>query len=119
MFIELVEKIKQLYVLPFNIILQQWASIFRCEKVLMTYLPLWLTFFGVNWQPKHVTIGLFQVVNTYDKTLAKNLIELLEKYNLRKKIIAYVKSKGSDINTMITTLKIVVSCEILGLEESY
>jgi hypothetical protein len=46
MFIELVEKIKQLYVLPFNIILQQWASIFRCEKVLMTYLPLWLTFWS-------------------------------------------------------------------------
>jgi hypothetical protein len=31
----------------------------------------------------------------------------------------YVKDEGSNLNTMIGALKIVVSCDILGLEESY
>jgi hypothetical protein len=30
-----------------------------------------------------------------------------------------VKDEGSNLNTMIGALKIVVSCDILGLEESY
>jgi hypothetical protein len=51
--------------------------------------------------------------------LAKNLIKLLEKYNLKNKIILYVKNEGSNLNTMIVALKVVVSFEILGLEESY
>jgi hypothetical protein len=46
----------------------------------------------------------------------KILIELLEKYNLRKKSFTYVKNKGVDLNIMITTLKLIASCEILGLE---
>jgi hypothetical protein len=32
-----------------------------------------------------------------------------------KKIIAYVKNEGSNLNTMIITLKSIVSCDILGL----
>jgi hypothetical protein len=51
--------------------------------------------------------------------LVKNLIELLEKYNLRKKIPTYVKNKGFDLNIMITTLKLIASCEILDLEKSF
>lgn len=51
--------------------------------------------------------------------MVKNLIELLEKYNLRKKIPTYVKNKGFDLNIMITTLKLIASCEILGLEKSF
>jgi hypothetical protein len=40
--------------------------------------PLVIKFLGVNSQPKHVTPGLFEVVNTFGKILAKNLIELLK-----------------------------------------
>jgi hypothetical protein len=43
----------------------------------------------------------------------------LDKYGLLKKIIAYVKDGGSNINAMIIALKIVVNCEPLGLEESF
>jgi hypothetical protein len=49
----------------------------------------------------------------------QNLIKLLKKYNLRKKIIAYVKDERSNLSTMTFALKIVVNCDILGLEESY
>ncbi len=47
------------------------------------------------------------------------MIKLLEKYNSKKKIIFYVKDKGSNLNTMTIALKIGVSSNILSLEESY
>jgi len=43
----------------------------------------------------------------------------LDKYGLRKKIIAYVKDEGLDLNAMITVLKVVVNYESFGLEESF
>jgi hypothetical protein len=51
-------------------------------------------------------------------TLAKNLIKLLEKYNLKNKIILYAKDEGSNLNIMNVAL-LVVSCDILSLDESY
>ncbi len=39
----------------------------------------------------------------------KNLIELFNKYELRKKIIAYVKDEGFNLNVMITIFKSIVS----------
>jgi hypothetical protein len=51
--------------------------------------------------------------------LAKKLIDLLEKYNLKKKIAEYVKDEGSNLNTMTIVLKSVVSCEVLDLEENF
>jgi hypothetical protein len=47
--------------------------------------------------------------------LAKNITKLLGKYDLRKKIIVYVKDEGYNLNTMIITLKSIVSCDVLGL----
>jgi hypothetical protein len=43
----------------------------------------------------------------------------LGKYNLKKKIISYVKDERSKFNAMNNTLKLVVSCEALGLEEFF
>jgi hypothetical protein len=51
--------------------------------------------------------------------MARNLIELLDQYDLRKKIIAYVKDEGANLNAMTTILKFVVDCEVLGMEESF
>jgi hypothetical protein len=44
--------------------------------------------------------------------LAKDLIDLLNKYDLMKKIIAYVKDEIFNLNIMTPTLKFVVSCDI-------
>jgi hypothetical protein len=38
---------------------------------------------------------------------------------LRRKIIAYVKDKGSNLNIMIIDLKSIISCDVLGLEKSF
>jgi hypothetical protein len=51
--------------------------------------------------------------------LARNLIELLDAYGLRNKIISYVKDEGSKLNTLNNVLEFVVKCETLGLEESF
>jgi hypothetical protein len=42
---------------------------------------------------------------------------LLDQYELRNKIIADVKDEDSNLNTMTIALKIVVKCEVLGLDE--
>jgi hypothetical protein len=51
--------------------------------------------------------------------LVKKLTKLLDSYALKKKIIAYVKDEQSNLNTMTTTLKSIVSYDMLGLEESF
>jgi hypothetical protein len=40
----------------------------------------------------------------------------LDKYGLKKKIVAYVKDEGLNFNAMIIVLKVVVNCEYFGLE---
>jgi hypothetical protein len=47
------------------------------------------------------------------------MIIFLDNYALKKKIIAYVGDEGSNLNTMTTTLKLIVSCDMLGLGESF
>jgi hypothetical protein len=47
------------------------------------------------------------------------LTKLLNIYALRRKIIAYVKDEGSNLNTTTITLKSIISCDMLGLEESF
>jgi len=49
--------------------------------------------------------------------LARNLINILDAYGLRNKIIAYVKDKGSNLNSLANPLKSVVKCDTLGLEK--
>ncbi len=44
---------------------------------------------------------------------------LLKQYGLTKKILAYVKDKGANLNIMTIALKSIISCEILGMMESF
>ncbi len=83
------------------------------------FFSLVINFLGSDWQPKDVIIGLFEVTKSTSQTLAKILMKLLNKYDLRKKIIVYVKDEGSNFNAMTTILKIVVNYEYFGLEENF
>jgi hypothetical protein len=79
MFAELVERIKQLYVLlalekcnsttSFNL----WMS-----KNVHNIFALVINFLGTNWNLKHVTFGLFEAIDIFGKTLAKNLIKSIK-----------------------------------------
>jgi hypothetical protein len=71
-----------------------------------------IIFLGSNWKPKYVTLGLFEVAEIIEQVLAKNLIELLDAYGLKNKIIAYVKDEGSNLNTLTNTLKFVVNVKL-------
>ncbi len=51
--------------------------------------------------------------------MARNLAKLLDQYDLRKKIIAYVKDEGANLNAMTIILKSMVDCEVIGMEESF
>ncbi len=51
--------------------------------------------------PKHIKIGLFEASETSRQTLVKNLQDLLKHYGLTKKILAYVKDEGFNLNTMM------------------
>jgi hypothetical protein len=77
-----------------------------------------INFLDENWQPKKVIIGRFEALKT-SQDLARNLRKLLDSYGLSKKIIAYIKDEAENLNSMTTTLKYVVSYEVLGLEESF
>ncbi len=68
---------------------------------------------------KHITIGLFETFETLGQTLTRILEDLLEQYGLTRNILAYVKNKGANLNTMIVVLKLVISCETLGVMESF
>ncbi len=78
-----------------------------------------IKFLGVDWQPKHITIGLFHTSETTRQVLAKNVITLLDEYGFLKKIVVYVKDEGANLNLSTMTLKFVVSCEILSLDDSF
>jgi hypothetical protein len=62
---------------------------------------------------------LFEDFEVITQTLAKKLTDLLDEYGLRNNFIRYVKHEGSNLNKMISALKFVVKCEILGMEESF
>jgi hypothetical protein len=55
---------------------------------------LMIKFLGIDQQPKHVTFGVFEVTNTTKQTLGINLIEMLGKCELKKKIVTYSSMKG-------------------------
>jgi hypothetical protein len=48
-----------------------------------------IIFLGSNWKSKHVTFGLFEATEITGQAWARNLIEFLNAYGLRNKIIAY------------------------------
>jgi hypothetical protein len=68
-------------------------------------------FLNRNWEPGPITIGLFEIIETFGATMAIQVNEVLTTYGLNVKILTYVK----DLSTMISVLTFVVFCELLRL----
>ncbi len=51
--------------------------------------------------------------------MAINLSNLLDSFGLRKKIITFVKDEVVNLNAMTFALRILMSCDILRLKESF
>jgi hypothetical protein len=85
--LSLVKKINQKYVLP---LLNDYTTITTRYGLWMSkgahdIFALVVNILRVDSQPKHVPIELFEVNETIGQALAKNLIKLLDTYDLRKK----------------------------------
>jgi RNase H-fold protein (predicted Holliday junction resolvase) len=50
-----------------------------------------------KWEAKHVIIGLFEMFNTSDATMAPKLQQLFNKFSRTHKIFAYVKDEDSNL----------------------
>jgi hypothetical protein len=83
------------------------------------YLFLVIKILGVNWQPKHITIRLFETTHIICHALVTSLIYFLNKHGLRMKIMVYVKVDRSNRNAMTNALKSSMSCETLSLEQNF
>jgi hypothetical protein len=53
-----------------------------------------VNFLNAYWQPKQVTIGLFEVTETIRQALAINLNIFLNSFGFRKKILHLLKMRG-------------------------
>lgn len=107
-----------------------WPLLDTCDTASITF-DLWMSrvgfdtftlvvnFISRDWKPCHVTIGLFEAMDTRGDSLAQQMNPILEEFKLTKKIIAYVKDEGANLVTMATALSDVVSCEPLGLTTPY
>jgi hypothetical protein len=51
--------------------------------------------------------------------MAKKLINILDQYGLRKKMMACMNNERSNLNVIITVLKYFGSCDVLKLEENF
>jgi hypothetical protein len=81
--------------------------------------PLVTNILKTNWQPKHFIIGFFEATQVINRILTRHLIKLLNTYGWTKKFLFIVKDDGSNLNVITPTLKSIVSCEYLGLEENF
>jgi len=62
------------------------------------------SFFNHNWEPGHITIGLFETTNTFGATMAIQVNDVLTTYGLNVKILAHVKNEGNNLTTMTIAL---------------
>jgi hypothetical protein len=51
--------------------------------------------------------------------LAINLVELSNFHELKREIVTFVKDERFYLNTMIISLKLIISCNVLGFKESF
>jgi hypothetical protein len=63
----------------------------------------------------HVTINLFETIETFGVAMAIQVNEVSVAYGFNTKILAYVKDEGNNLSTMTISLTFIVSCQVLRL----
>jgi hypothetical protein len=116
MFFNMVEKTRQNYLISFTSYItcacsfDLWMSCVGFHTFVIV-----VSFINVSWEPCHVTIGIFEIHNTTNATIANQVKSLLNSFNLLDKVITYVKDEKANLNTMTSTLIFVVSYSALQL----
>jgi len=73
----------------------------------------------IGSQNVSLLMDLLKLSKLLTKSWQQYLTNHFYHYSLWKNIIVYVKDEGSNLNVMIITLDNFVSCEVMGLEESF
>lgn len=117
----MVDRCMQEYVYPF---------LRTCVSCTLTF-DLWMSrgtqdtfvlvvnFLNETWEPKHITVGIFEADDTSGAALARQLDQILTRFGLRHKVICTVKDEGSNLATMTRALKNIINCDALGLSEPF
>jgi hypothetical protein len=114
----MVEKCLKKYVTPFLdatstviVTFDLWMNRRACDT-----FALVINFLTPQWEPCHVCVGLFEVDGTTKVELTRQMKALLDKFKLTSKILCFVKYEGTNLGTMVATLRFVVTCEALKLD---
>jgi hypothetical protein len=67
-----------------------------------------VNFINNYWQPFHVIVGVFEVQNIDCVAMANQVNVLIDSFGSLNKVIAYVKDKSSNLNTLTNVLKFMV-----------
>ncbi len=67
-----------------------------------------VNFINNYWQPFHVIVGVSEVQNIDGVTMANQVNVLLDSFGLLNKVIAYVKDKSSNLDTLTNVLKFMI-----------
>ncbi len=62
-----------------------------------------------------MTIGLFIVESSVGITMVEQMKDFLSSFGLLNKVIAFVKYVDTNLGMMTTTLKSIISCDLLDL----
>jgi hypothetical protein len=64
-----------------------------------------INFLSTNWEPKHITIGLFEANDMNGAIMVVKFKHILDKFALTHKIVAYVKDESSNLQACVQALK--------------
>jgi hypothetical protein len=67
-----------------------------------------VNFINNYWHPFHVIVGVFELQNIDGVAMANQVNILLDSFGSLNKVIAYVKDKSSNLNTLTNVLKFMV-----------
>jgi hypothetical protein len=67
-----------------------------------------VNFINNYWQPFHVIVGVFEVQNIDRVAMANQVNILHDSFGSLNKVIAYLKDKSSNLNTLTNVLKFMV-----------
>jgi hypothetical protein len=56
-----------------------------------------VNFMSTIWEPKHITIGEFEAIVTSGVAMVVKFKQILDKFGITQKTLAYVKNKGSNL----------------------
>jgi hypothetical protein len=93
----------------------------------ITFFNFWMSKFGhdmfilvidfINslWVSCHVTVGLFEAIDTSKVAIVSHVKNLLSSYNLLDKLVAYVEDESNNLSTFAQVFTSVVNYGLLGL----